>query len=70
MGLQLVDRAEGRSVGLCRTITFSGCVAGAAVLALSLRQLFALGIRALSGERSDDAARFSWVLGLAFCCFA
>ncbi len=26
--VECVDRAEGRSVGLCRFITFSGCVAG------------------------------------------
>ena len=63
--VERVGRAKRRSVWLCRPMTFSGCVAGAAVLVLSLRQWFALGSRAHSGARSVEAARFMSVLVLA-----
>ena len=69
--VECVDRAEGRSVGRCRPITFSGCVAGGRIaraiarLALLHSNRGRTRVFGRSCQRAGDL--FSCVIGIPHC---
>ena len=69
--VECVGRAEGRSVGLCRFITFSGCVAGGRI-ARAIARLVLLhsnrGRTRVLGRSCQRAGNlFSCVIGFPHC---